>query len=495
MRRTGGPASRVDPDSHSQRRVPGTTWIPIDQTIYDSCRDPRAYCPWDRWAASEDGSHATNIHVSAKHGIPLIANGAARMLEERGDMSIQFGPTGQIAKVTAVSEDGCRIFFELRNGSSGWFEQQEEVYDVGDVLLLVDDNGRQRVEILPITAWPDQLWVGVVRIKSEDCTVITVGSQHRRVPTTDVKYEVGNTVEAGDIQGVVRVLSKTPISLIDLPSLDESVTDEFLWKPPDGTELGFDDFGGLKEVVDRARKLIEGPLQNREALSEIGARSIKGVLFTGKPGTGKTLLAQIIAHQSGAEFYRISGPEIFSKWVGQSEELLRKLFAKAADSDKAIIFFDEIDSVAAQRDDASQESSTRVVAQLLTLMDGFSSKSNVVVIAATNRPQDLDVALRRPGRFDWEIHFPYPNQADREDILIKTAHRLQTQDPLPHRDIAAKSEGWSAAELAAILTEAALLAVEDGRREIQEEDYIGGYQRRSRYRELPPEIRDNGGGG
>ena len=132
------------------------------------------------------------------------------------------------------------------------------------------------------------------------------------------------------------------------------------------------------------------------------------------------------------------------------------MFGKASGRDKAIIFFDEIDSVAAQRDDESHESSTRVVAQLLTLMDGFPSKANVVVIAATNRPQDLDFALRRPGRFDWEIHFPYPNRSDRGDILAKTARRLKTKDPLPHGDIAAKSEGWSAAELAAILTEAAL---------------------------------------
>ena len=418
------------------------------------------------------------------------------MFEKRRDMSIKLGSTGQIAKVTAVSEDGRRVFFDLRNGLSGWFDQQDLKYDIGDVLLLLNEDGGQRAETLPSRAWPDQLWIGVVRIKSEDITVVTSGSQNRRVPTTtDVQYEVGNTVEAGDVQGVVRVLSKTPISLIDLPSLDDSVTSEFLWKPPEGTSLGFDDFGGLTEVVERARKLIEVPLQNREALSEIRARPIKGVLFTGEPGTGKTMLAQIIAHQSGAEFYRISGPEIFSKWVGQSEELLRRIFDKAADSDKAIIFFDEIDSVAAQRDDQSHESSTRVVAQLLTLMDGFSSKANVVVIAATNRRQDLDVALLRPGRFDWEINFPYPNLADREDILFKTAHRLQTQDPLSHRDIAAKTEGWSAAELAAILTEAALLAVEDGRRKIHEEDYIGGYQRRSRYRELSGKNRNGRGRG
>ena len=410
-------------------------------------------------------------------------------------MSIQSGSTGQIVKVTSVSEDGRRVFFELRNGLAGWFDQEESEYEVGDVLLLVNENGLQRAEELPLSAWPDQLWIGIVRIKSDDTTVITTGSQSRAVPTTTaVEYEVGNTVEAGDVQGVARVLSKTPISLIDLPSLDDSAIGQFLWKPSEGTSLGFGDFGGLKEVVNRARELIELPLQNREALSEIKARPIKGVLLTGEPGTGKTMLAQIIAYESGAEFYRISGPEIFSKWVGQTEELLRKLFEKAANSDKAIIFFDEIDSVAAQRDDASHESSTRVVAQLLTLMDGFDSKANVVVIAATNRPQDLDVALLRPGRFDWEIHFPYPNEADREDILITTARRLKTRDPLPHQAIAAKTEGWSAAELASILTEAALLAVGDGRREIREEDYIGGYQRRSRYRELSREVRGSGGG-
>ena len=300
--------------------------------------------------------------------------------------------------------------------------------------------------------------------------------------TTEPDYDVDNTVEAEDTQGVVRVLSETPIRYIDLPTVSDNIIDDFRWKPSEDREIGFEDFGGLKEVVARARELIEVPLKNREALSAIRARAIKGVLFTGEPGTGKTMLAQIIAHQSDAEFYKISGPEIFSKWYGQSEELLRKLFDKAAENDKAIIFFDEIDSVAAQRDDDSHEASKRVVAQLLTLMDGFSSKANVVVIAATNRPQDLDVALRRPGRFDWEIHFPLPDRLDREDILRKTARQLQTKEPLPHGDIAAKSEGWSAAELAAVWTEAALLAVEDGRCEIYEEDYIGGYERRSRYR-------------
>ena len=161
-------------------------------------------------------------------------------------MSIEFGPTGQIAKVTAVSDDGYRVFIDLRNGNSGWFDQQNEECSIGDVLLVINHDGQQRVEKLPKSAWPDKLWVGVVRIKSEDITIINTGVQHHRVPTTtEVEYEVGNTVEAGDVQGVVRVLSNTPISLIDLPSLDASVIDnEFLWKPPEDNNLDFDDFGG-----------------------------------------------------------------------------------------------------------------------------------------------------------------------------------------------------------------------------------------------------------
>ena len=184
---------------------------------------------------------------------------------------------------------------------------------------------------------------------------------------------------------------------------------------------------------------------------------------------------------------------IFSKWYGQSEELLRKLFEKAGKQEKAIIFFDEIDSIAAQRGDESHEVSKRVVAQLLTLMDGFASDTNVVVIAATNRPQDLDVALRRPGRFDWEIKFPYPDERDRKDILIKTARCLCTREPLPHAIIAERSAGWSAAELAQIWSEAALLAVQDRRKQIYEEDYIGGFERVSRNRNRTREVRRTGG--
>ena len=337
---------------------------------------------------------------------------------------------------------------------------------------------------MPPDAWTDELWVGVVKIKEPDVTIIDTGGRWRTVDTTQhLDYDVGNTVHATATTGVERVLSKSPIRLLDAPELDEAESDKFRHSPENDTSPTFDDFGGLVGVVERATELIEVPLQKHKELSDIGARPIKGVLFTGEPGTGKTMLARIIASQADAAFFQISGPEIFSKWYGQSEEVLRRIFGAAAKEERAIIFFDEIDSVAAQRDDVSHEASKRVVAQLLTLMDGFSADANVVVIAATNRPQDLDSALRRPGRFDWEIEFPYPNQLDREDILRKAARLLKIEGPLPYEAIAQRSHGWSGAELAAIWSEAALLAVKDDRLTIREEDYLGGFERVARARE------------
>ena len=392
--------------------------------------------------------------------------------------------TGMLARVTGVSPDGHTVYFDLRNGKSGWLDHVTDAFSTGDVILISGEGPGQRVDRLDASAWPDDLWVGVVRIKLDDVTVIEASGRNRKVPTrADVVYEVGNTVEAGEVHGVVRVLSEEPIKYIDLPTINEEAVNRFRNEGNSDCQLTFDDFGGFSSVVDRARELIEVPLKRHDELATIGARAIKGVLFTGPPGTGKTMLARIIAAETDAAFFEISGPEIFSKWYGQSEELLRRIFDAAEKDEPAIIFFDEIDSVAAHRDDGAHEASRRVVAQLLTLMDGFDSTRNVVVIAATNRPQDLDIALRRPGRLDWEIEFSLPSLEDRSDILIKTAQKLQTLDPLPHEFVAAKTDGWSSAELAAIWTEASLLAVADSRRAIFVEDYIGGFERVKRQRE------------
>lgn len=379
---------------------------------------------------------------------------------------------GQVVRVRYV-EDERWIWIENTGGQVGWIESPDPVdYAPGTVLHVTSDN----IEAAPQETWPSNSWVSVVRIKKEDITVVDLGGQPRTVPTNDVDYSVGNTVEV-TTEGVLKVLDEKPIRILDLPELDDDIVEQqFVAKKTSG-DLSFDDFGGMEEVITRARELIESPLKYGEALRRIGARSVKGVLFTGVPGTGKTMLARIIAHRANAVFYQVNGPEVASKWFGQSEQLLRKIFEHAERQTSAIIFFDEIDSIAAQRDEDAHEASRRLVAQLLTLMDGFKPSSNVVVIATTNRPQDIDNALLRPGRFDWEIYFPLPSRADRELILTASARRLRTIDEMPHDLIAEKTDGWSGAELTAIWTDAALLAAADDRDAIMAEDYIGGFGR------------------
>ncbi len=408
---------------------------------------------------------------------------------------MELGPSGSLARVRAVTDGGRRIYLELRNGATATVDDCTLSLYPGNVVLISDEaEGSRGLMQVPDEVWPDEPWIGVVRIKLPDVTVLDAGGRLRRVPTTQrVEYKEGNTVEAGDYTGVLRILSPDPVKYFDLPAVNDEAVESFHSQRSELHGLGFEDFGGLQGVVKRARELIELPLERREALQKIGARPVKGVLFTGPPGTGKTMLARIIAAQSGADFYQISGPAIFSKWYGQSEELLRRLFVAAATHDRAIIFFDDIDSVAGQRSEDAHEASRRVVAQLLTLMDGFSSDTNVVVIAATNRPQDLDVALRRPGRFDWEIEFPLPSGVDREGILLASARGLHVREPLPHAFVAAETDGWSAAELAAIWSEASLLAVDDDRDEILPEDYVGGLQRVAKQRRQVLGQREVGG--
>ncbi|MHB8464246.1 MAG: AAA family ATPase [Acidimicrobiales bacterium] len=393
----------------------------------------------------------------------------------------------------SVADGGRRLYLEYRSGQTATVDSDDPFeIAVGRVVLVRPQDNH--IEVAPDDVWPEESWVGVVRLRLPDITVVGDSSSRLKMLVTrnDVEYRVGNTVEARDLFGVVRVLAEEPIRFLDLPGVDDAVIERFI-SGEEPNDESFDDFGGLNDVVERAQELIELPLQHHEKLSKIGARPIKGVLFTGPPGTGKTMLARIIANRAGAQFYEISGPEVFSKWYGQSEEILRKLFEHASKQERAIVFFDEIDSVAAQRSDEAHEVSRRVVAQLLTLMDGFTSDNNVVVIATTNRPQDIDVALLRPGRFDWEVQFPLPDRQDRESILRVSARRLATIDPLPHSLVAEKTESWSGAELSAVWSEAALLAVADGRAAIMAEDYIGGFERVSDQRRRLVRVPSRGG--
>lgn len=395
---------------------------------------------------------------------------------------------GIFIKVIDVVEDGHVLFGRLPNGGNSRFSlPQPADLNRGDIIFMNED---QRWFPAPNAAWPDDSGVGVVRKILDDRSKIVIETSGGAIrilsgPQT-IDVEPGNTIQYTEVDGIIDVLSKTPIRYRET-GVDEDLA-EYIVKP--GEEpLTFDALGGYDEVKARARELIETQLGRARELKEIGAKPVKGVLFTGAPGTGKTHLARIIADVSGAVFYQVSGPSIVSKWVGDSEEALRRLFEDAAKRERAIIFFDEIDSIAARRSSDSNGESKRVVAQLLTLLDGFKPDSNVIVIAATNRVEDIDEALLRPGRFDWEIAFDLPTERDRLEILKMKANEFKNSNGLLIDDLARATDGWSGAMLTAIWTEAALLAVGDQRSKIADEDLAIAFER---VRSRPIRVRKEG---
>jgi transitional endoplasmic reticulum ATPase len=221
----------------------------------------------------------------------------------------------------------------------------------------------------------------------------------------------------------------------------------------------YEDVGGLKDEVTKVREMIELPLRHPELFRRLGVEAPKGVLLHGAPGTGKTLLAKAIANETNANFFSISGPEIMSKFYGESEAHLRDVFQRADQNAPSIIFIDELDSIAPKREEVTGEVERRVVSQLLSLMDGLSSRGKVVIIGATNRVNAIDPALRRPGRFDREIELGVPDRNGRLDILhIHTRHMPLHQD-VNLEKLADISHGFVGADLQALAKEAAMRAI------------------------------------
>jgi transitional endoplasmic reticulum ATPase len=220
--------------------------------------------------------------------------------------------------------------------------------------------------------------------------------------------------------------------------------------------ITYEDIGGLKNEVQKVREMIELPLRHPEIFERIGIEAPKGVLLYGPPGTGKTLLAKAVANETNANFYSIGGPEIMSKFYGESEERLRDTFRQAQENSPSIIFIDEIDSIAPKREEVSGDVEKRVVSQLLSLMDGIEARGKLVVIGATNRPNAIDPALRRPGRFDREIEIGIPDEEGRFDILQIHTRGMPLTDDVNLESIAKVTHGFVGADLEALSKEAAM---------------------------------------
>ncbi len=240
---------------------------------------------------------------------------------------------------------------------------------------------------------------------------------------------------------------------------EESSKAEQISKEGDSASITYEDIGGLGDAVERVREMIELPLRHPELFKRLGVEAPKGVLLHGPPGTGKTLLAKAIANETNSNFYTIGGPEIMSKYHGESEERLRNVFQQAEKNAPSIIFIDEIDSIAPKREEVTGETERRIVAQLLSLMDGMTSRGKVVVIAATNRVDAIDPALRRPGRFDREIEIGVPNRNGRLEVLQIHTRGMPLDKDVDLEKLADISHGFVGADLQALAKEAAIRAL------------------------------------
>jgi transitional endoplasmic reticulum ATPase len=259
----------------------------------------------------------------------------------------------------------------------------------------------------------------------------------------EIRLRVISTVP----RGVVQVAQDTEIEL--LPEYVES-------EEPRRSDITYDDIGGLGDTINNVREMIELPLKHPELFQRLGIDPPKGILLHGPPGTGKTLLARAVANEADTRFFHIAGPEIMGRFYGESEQRLREIFQQASQQAPSIIFIDEIDSIAPKREDVNGEVERRVVAQLLTLMDGLEPRQNVVVIGATNRVDALDEALRRPGRFDREIVIGVPDVNGRRDVLGIHTRGMPLDKDVSLDEIARVTYGFVGADLSALGREAAM---------------------------------------
>ena len=247
-------------------------------------------------------------------------------------------------------------------------------------------------------------------------------------------------------KGAVRITEQTKLNLSDVAQNIQT------------PNITYDDIGGLKKEIESIREMVELPIRRPEIFKKLGISPPKGVLLYGPPGTGKTLLAKAVASETDAKFTTINGPEIVSGVYGKSEENLRNIFKEAEKNAPSIIFIDEIDAIAPKRENIHGETEKRIVAQLLTLMDGLTSRGQVVVIGATNMPDSIDPALRRPGRFDRELEINIPDKESRKEILLVHTRGMPL-DKINYDEIIELTNGFSGADLAALVKEAALKAI------------------------------------
>jgi transitional endoplasmic reticulum ATPase len=343
--------------------------------------------------------------------------------------------------------------------------------DRGKGLVRIDGNLRNRLDV----GINDSVDIKKVQAKNAQTVTLAPTEPLRIVGAEGYlgEYLLGSLLSTGDtipisIMGqrvdlvVISTKPSGPVLITDSTEMivsEESAKAVQVAKEGGVPSISYEDIGGVRNEISRVREMIELPLRHPELFKRLGVEAPKGVLLYGPPGTGKTLLAKAVAHETNANFYTIGGPEIMSKYYGESEEKLRNIFKNAEEKAPSIIFIDEIDSIAPKREEVTGEVERRIVAQLLSLMDGMSTRGKVVVIGATNRINAIDPALRRPGRFDREIEIGVPDKEGRLEILQIHTRGMPLDKDVDLEKIASMSHGFVGADLQSLAKEAAIRAL------------------------------------
>ena len=340
--------------------------------------------------------------------------------------------------------------------------------DVGKGLIRMDGYTRNNAGV----GIDDQVTVKKIVVKVAERIVLGFTEPIRVMGIESYLFEFlqGRVLTRGDsiplnimgtrVELVVTDVKPAAQAVIVGEGTEVQVSEEVAKEAPKGIQrVTYEDIGGLQEEIQKVREIIELPLRHPELFVRLGVEAPKGVLLHGPPGTGKTLLAKAVANESNANFYTIGGPEIVSKFYGESEERLRDIFKQAQENAPSIIMIDEIDSIAPKREEVTGDVEKRIVAQLLSLMDGMQARGKVVVIGITNRVNALDPALRRPGRFDREIEIGVPGRAGRLEVLQIHTRGMPLEKEVNLEALADRTHGFVGADLEALCKEAAMRAL------------------------------------
>jgi transitional endoplasmic reticulum ATPase len=416
---------------------------------------------WVRYGNGNAGFLRADDGPSVNVGtVLLVSLDDSTFVEAPAEVFPEVPNTGTLATVVLDATDDL-VWVRYTNGGVGPLRRDGgPTVSLGSVVLV---SGNSFVPA-PSELLPPKTGIGVVRrIEEARSLVETEHSITWLSHAGAVDWKEWSTVELGET-GIVKQLDERPMRYRDDPPASVAIHSRFRVDPSNVTET-FDGIEGLDSQIAELRQIIE-MMHNAEALKEKGLRPIRGLLLAGESGTGKTMLARALAREAGAAYFHVRGPEIASKWVNESEEMLRALMDEADSLDRAVVFFDEIDSLGGARSSDAHEMSNKLITQFLALLDGFDDKpGRALIVGATNRPEALDPTMLRSGRFDRRIDFDLPTAEAREAILRATKP-VDLSGNVDLNMLAAMTETWCSADLRALWTRAFQFAQSERRNQI-----------------------------